>query len=195
MVSKAGTGAATSSVTAAPAAATQNGIFCGQLCANDFPDMATVTLTATPGTGFVFTGWTGACTGTAKTCTVTMSQSQSVQATFNPAVVTYVLTLTKRGTGAGSIVSSPIGLNCGAVCAAPFVAIGQRCFIAMMSIGDHDGCRSDGTADRFDMSRFGNSPDRVRNAIGFESTQWLLISGKQCGESRSGRETPDRREV
>ncbi len=120
MVSKAGTGAATSTVTAAPTAATQNGIFCGQLCANDFPDMATVTLTATPGTGFVFTGWTGACTGTAKTCTVTMSQSQSVQATFNPAVVTYVLTLTKRGTGAGSIVSSPIGLNCGAVCAAPF---------------------------------------------------------------------------
>ena len=119
-VAKAGTGASTSSVTASATAATQNGLSCGQICTNDFPDMAAVTLTATPAPGFVFAGWAGACTGTARTCTVTMNQSQNVQATFNPAITTFVLTLTKKGTGAGSIVSSPVGLNCGAVCAAPF---------------------------------------------------------------------------
>jgi uncharacterized repeat protein (TIGR02543 family) len=119
-VAKGGTGAATSTVTAAGSAATQNGLSCGQICTNDFPDMAAVTLTATPAPGFVFAGWAGACSGTARTCTVTMNQSQNVQATFNPAVTNFVLSLTKRGTGSGSIVSSPVGLNCGTVCAAPF---------------------------------------------------------------------------
>ena len=119
-VAKAGTGASSSSVTASATAATQNGLSCGQICTNDFPDMAAVTLTATPAPGFVFAGWTGACTGTARTCAVTMNQSQNVQATFNPAVTNFVLSLTKRGTGSGSIVSSPVGLNCGTVCAAPF---------------------------------------------------------------------------
>ena len=119
-VAKAGTGAATSTVTAAGSTATQNGLSCGQICTNDFPDMATVTLTETPAPGFVFAGWAGACTGTAKTCAVTMNQAQNVQATFNPAITTFVLTLTKKGTAAGSIVSSPVGLNCGTVCAAPF---------------------------------------------------------------------------
>ncbi len=119
-VAKAGTGATASTVTAAATSATTNGLSCGQVCTNDFPDMATVTLTETPAAGFVFAGWAGACTGAAKTCTVTMNQAQNVQATFNPAVTSYVLTLTKKGTGAGSIVSSPVGLNCGTVCAAPF---------------------------------------------------------------------------
>ncbi len=40
-----------------------------------------VTLTATPATGSTFTGWSGACTGTAS-CIVTMTQARSVTATF-----------------------------------------------------------------------------------------------------------------
>jgi hypothetical protein len=114
---KAGAGAGTVS-SATPASTV--GINCGPVCTSDYPDMAAVTLTATPATGSVFSGWTGACTGTARTCTVTMSQSQSVQATFVPAVTNFVLTLTRSGRAAGSIVSSPVGLNCGTVCAAPF---------------------------------------------------------------------------
>ena len=41
-----------------------------------------VTLTANPG-GNVFTGWTGACSGTAPTCTVFVNQSTSVPAVFS----------------------------------------------------------------------------------------------------------------
>jgi len=42
---------------------------------------ASVTLTATPQTGYIFTGWTGACTGSG-TCTVVMNGPKQVQATF-----------------------------------------------------------------------------------------------------------------
>lgn len=41
-----------------------------------------VTLTAAPATNFTFAGWGGACSGTATTCTVTMSTSRTVTASF-----------------------------------------------------------------------------------------------------------------
>jgi len=44
-----------------------------------------VTLTATPGTGYTFAGWSGACAGTG-TCALTMSAAQSVTATFTATV-------------------------------------------------------------------------------------------------------------
>jgi len=45
---------------------------------------STVTLTATPNTGSTFTGWTGACSGTTTTCTLTAAGHQFATATFNP---------------------------------------------------------------------------------------------------------------
>jgi phospholipase C len=51
-------------------------------CSAPYDTATVVTLTATPGTGDTFTGWTGACTGTL-TCSVTMGTGQSmVGATF-----------------------------------------------------------------------------------------------------------------
>ncbi len=41
-----------------------------------------VTLTATPEPGFRFVNWSGACTGTAATCTVTVNASATAQANF-----------------------------------------------------------------------------------------------------------------
>jgi hypothetical protein len=43
---------------------------------------STVTLTATPATGYSFTSWSGACSGTATTCTVTMDGNKAVVANF-----------------------------------------------------------------------------------------------------------------
>ena len=63
-----------------------------------------VTLTATPNANSAFSGWSGACSGTAATCQVTMNSNLSVTATFN--LKTYTITAS-AGTG-GSI--SPAGV-------------------------------------------------------------------------------------
>ena len=54
-------------------------------CALGFPTTNEVTLKATPGTGSMFDGWSGACSGIT-TCTVSMSSDQTVDATFVPEI-------------------------------------------------------------------------------------------------------------
>lgn len=75
LVTLAGTGSGT--VTSTPA-----GINCGATCSAGFPTGSVVTLNATAGSGSIFAGWGGGCTGTAA-CAVTMTQGVSVTATFN----------------------------------------------------------------------------------------------------------------
>jgi uncharacterized repeat protein (TIGR02543 family) len=58
------------------------GISCGSTCSRSFNYGAKVTLTATAATGSRFSGWTGACTGTSRTCIVTMTQARFVTAKF-----------------------------------------------------------------------------------------------------------------
>lgn len=57
------------------------GIDCGSVCSATFPYASLVTLTATPETGSVFAGWTGACSGTGD-CVVAMDADLTVTATF-----------------------------------------------------------------------------------------------------------------
>jgi hypothetical protein len=56
---------------------------CGSNCSAKFVDGTVVTLTAIPPTGKTFSNWSGACSGTALTCTVTVTKDTSVQAVFN----------------------------------------------------------------------------------------------------------------
>ena len=58
------------------------GIDCGNTCTYEFDSGAQVTLTAAPGAATTFGGWSGACTGTGTTCTVTMSSAETVKAIF-----------------------------------------------------------------------------------------------------------------
>jgi Divergent InlB B-repeat domain len=98
-----------------------SGINCTANCSADFAADTVLTLTATAGNGQNFTGWSGACTGSASSCTVTMSQARTVGATFVPIVGTdFALNVSVSGNG--SVVSSPAGINCGSVCSANYPA-------------------------------------------------------------------------
>jgi len=109
-LSVAKSGAGTGTVASSPA-----GISCGSDCSEPYASGTNVTLTATAASGSVFAGWSGACAGTSATCTVAMSAARAVTATFNPTQV-YMLTVGKTGTGAGTVTSSPAGINCGSDC-------------------------------------------------------------------------------
>jgi subtilisin family serine protease len=85
-VQKAGGGSGT--VTSSPA-----GIDCGRTCRTVVNDGTAVTLTATPTAPSLFTGWTGACTGTG-VCELAMDAGKSVTASFHlvtPAVSFYTV--------------------------------------------------------------------------------------------------------
>lgn len=116
-VAKAGAGSGL--VTSSPA-----GISCGSSCnssSSSFNAGTSVTLTATPDSGFTFTGWSGACTGASTTCTLSMNTAANVTATFG-AGPSYLLSVSKSGAGSGTVTSSPTGINCGATCSATYAS-------------------------------------------------------------------------
>ena len=60
-----------------------------------YPAGTVVTLTASPDSNSVFSGWSGACSGTSPTCQVTMNSNLSVTANFNANTnTTYIITAT-----------------------------------------------------------------------------------------------------
>lgn len=58
------------------------GIRCGRDCTQPYAPGTRVDLRATPKRGSVFTGWSGACTGAAAVCSVTMVDVRLVKAVF-----------------------------------------------------------------------------------------------------------------
>ncbi len=113
-VTKAGTGSGT--VSSSPLR-----IECGSKCSAEFSEGETVTLTAAPAAGSKLSGWSG-CTSEAeagKKCLVTIGATNAVTATFEPKPK-FALSVSKDGTGAGSITSSPAGIDCGSTCSAEY---------------------------------------------------------------------------
>lgn len=60
------------------------GMQCRTSCSSRFASGKPVTLTATADDGFQFTGWSGACSGTHATCTLTVTSKLNVTAAFAP---------------------------------------------------------------------------------------------------------------
>ena len=101
----------TGSVTSTPP-----GIDCPTTCSAAFPQSTQVKLSAAPANNYFFDGWTGACSGTAL-CTVSMTGTEKVSATFDPGEV---LTVSITGTGAGTVTSTPSGISCPTICSFTF---------------------------------------------------------------------------
>lgn len=58
------------------------GIDCGKTCSAKVNQATTLSLSATPAAGLRFINWSGACSGTALTCSVTINKDTQVQANF-----------------------------------------------------------------------------------------------------------------
>ena len=107
-ISRAGTG--TGTVSSAP-----TGINCGTDCSEAYDDGTVVFLTATPDADSSFSGWTG--DADCADGSVTMTANRNCTATFDLLPPdTFGLTISKAGTGTGTVTSAPIGVDCGTDC-------------------------------------------------------------------------------
>lgn len=113
-------------------------ISCGNKCAQPYNAGQVVTLTAKPGSGSTFLGWSGACTGTQTSCTVTVNGAVTVSASFSVPTSgggggggggsggTTQFTLQVGRSNTGTVTATPNGtdraLNCGSACSAKFNA-------------------------------------------------------------------------
>jgi hypothetical protein len=107
------------------------GIDCGNTCSASFTGGAVVTLTANAASGSAFSGWSGACTGIG-VCRITMLGARSVTAVFSAQVN---LSISKTGSGSGSVASSPEGINCGPACSSTFAANAVVTLTAQPTLG------------------------------------------------------------
>jgi phospholipase C len=113
-VSVAGTGAGT-------VASIPSGIACAPTCSASFTPGTAVTLTETAAANSSFTGWSGGgCSGSTSTCSVTLSASQQVTASFTAIQNAVALTVSLAGAGTGTVASVPSGIGCAPTCSASF---------------------------------------------------------------------------
>ncbi|MDR0717684.1 MAG: trypsin-like peptidase domain-containing protein [Azoarcus sp.] len=108
------------------------GIDCGDDCTEQYASSTKVTLTATPASGYTFAGWSGACTGSSTTCTVTMNADSSVTATFQPAQSAR-RSLSVQRVGNGVVIGQ--GISCGADCAEQYTAGAKVTLFALPASG------------------------------------------------------------
>ncbi len=114
-------------------ASVDGGISCPSTCVNSYPAGTPVTLNATPAAGWSFTSWGGACSGTGS-CNVTMSQAQSVTATFTRLPSFFNLTVSISGNG--TVTSNDGIINCPGTCSHTYAGGTQVVLTATASAGN-----------------------------------------------------------
>jgi cellulose 1,4-beta-cellobiosidase len=112
------------------------GISCGNggACSAAYASGTSVVLTATPyNAQNLFAGWVGACSGsTARTCTVPVTQAQSVTARFLGSN-NYMLRVSTAGSG--KVTGWAGAIDCGTVCNVPFTAGTTVALTATAAVG------------------------------------------------------------
>jgi uncharacterized repeat protein (TIGR02543 family) len=112
-----------------------SGIYCGPSCSAKFEPGTTVTLSAMVyQSGYLFAGWSGACTGTSETCTLTLTEDVTATAMFST-IPKKSLQVTRKGDGDGTVTSLPWGINCGADCLESF---NPGTYVTLNAVPDSD---------------------------------------------------------
>lgn len=99
------------------------GINCGNNCSQVYTVQGiVVTLVASENADSAFSGWSGdgECRGTNREINVLIDSNKTCIAVFSRPGDQKKLSVTKRGSGSGSVVSDPEGINCGAECEGEF---------------------------------------------------------------------------
>ena len=99
-------------------------IDCGSECSDLFRPATLVVLTAKADDGSQFIGWSDPSCGAKLICTLTMDRTKEITARFNKLEVRN-LSITRQGTGVGSVTSAPARIDCGTTCLAKF-PLGSR---------------------------------------------------------------------
>ncbi len=110
---------------------TPGSIKCPSACTATVATGTTFTLSASAASGYIFSGWSGACAGTQLTCTVTLNSSAGVTATFIPS---YTLSIGRSGKG--TVTSSPAGINCGSSSGSCSAKFGQGTAVTLTATPD-----------------------------------------------------------
>ena len=108
-------------------------VACGLKCTATYPFGGTAALTAQPASGSHFVGWGGACSGTATSCAVLVTEpGMNAIAIFEANAVigggggggavggTTQFTLSIGRSNVGTVTSDVTGINCGSACSAKF---------------------------------------------------------------------------
>jgi hypothetical protein len=94
-------------------------------CSANFTAGTSVSLTATPATGYSFSSWTaGPCNGTtAPTCAFVVSNTTATSATALFTINTYLLTVNRAGIQGGTVTSNSVNLQSGTISCGPAAGI------------------------------------------------------------------------
>jgi hypothetical protein len=148
----------------------------GGTCSGPYDEGSAVDLIATPTGHSTFTGWSGACSNQTGPCEVVVEGAPTVTAHFT---AQHPVSVKKAGTGAGSVVSEPNGLDCGGVCVGYFTD-GQMVTLSAVSSGNStfvgwsgEGCSGTGTC----TLEAGGSTKNVTAAFAHEAPTALTGSG------------------
>lgn len=160
------------------------GIDCGtatEECTEDYEENTVVNLTAASESGSAFIGWTGECTVSNEVfCQITMDKAQTVEAQFDVFNTTtfHDLTVTKDGTGTGTVTSLQGGLDCGDTCTINY----PEDQTVVLSAAPDSGSMFIGWSDTADCSGTGNCAVTIDTAktinatFNLENLQLLTIN-------------------
>jgi hypothetical protein len=144
------------------------GVDCPSSCAAAVDSSGPINLTAQPDPGSRFVGWNGACTGTATTCTVSLTSAQSVTAAFAPALNPLTVTVAGKGVVVSSVGGTRCSTRCRAMVESPVVVLraiparGWKFAGWSTGCGTHTSCRVDLRSTSSVGARFMRAEARAR---------------------------------